>query len=172
MRGQFKFWLPEHGDPDAKRELIIPNTVVNTGENAFLQMLMQGNNTIVAANSNFYIGLCGLNLNAQGVLDKTVTLATLAGEPTNAGGYARQAVQRSTSGFPVLTQINGIWKATSAVVNFTASGANFSTLVYRAFVCSVVSGAGTLFAVSAQLPTPQLIANGQTFPVQYEFYLN
>lgn len=143
----------------------LKNTVVNEGEAAFLKMLMRDDQTIVAGGDNFYIGLCGQNFS------ETTTLATLVGEPTTTSGYARQPVARSTAGWPTQDSVNNIARIRSAVVNFTASGGDFSTSIYRCFICNVVSGtAGTLFAVSAELSTPKQIVDGETFPVQYDLY--
>lgn len=160
LRGQFSLLLP------GERRIVLPNTVVNEGEAAFLKMLMRDDQTIVAGGGNFYIGLCGQ------AFTEASTLASLAGEPSAAGGYARQAIARSAAGWPTQDTVNATARIRSAVVNFTASGAAFSTSIYRAFICSVVSGtSGTLFAVSAALASPHLIVDGETFPLQYDLYL-
>lgn len=161
MFGKFNIILPN------RKPIILPNTVVDEGENAFLKMLMRDDQTIVAGGGNFYIGLCG------NVFTEASTLATLAGEPTATNGYARQAVARSSGGWPTQDSVNDIGRIRSAVVNFTASGGDFSTSIWRAFICSVSSGSsGVLFAVSAPLPSALLVASGQTLPVQYDFYLD
>lgn len=163
MRGAFVFY------PGEDREFRIPNTIVAEGENSFLKMLFQGDDTIVADAGNFYLGLCGLAFG-----DQTTVLSTLVGEPTVTNGYARQAISRDTTGWPSanLTQVNGIWKATTKVVTFTASGGDFSGPIQRAFLCSVSSGSsGKLFAVGGALPTAMTIISGQSLPAQYEFYL-
>lgn len=146
--------------------LILPNTVVGEGEAAFLKMLMRDDQTIVAGAANFYVGLCG------NIFTETSTLASLAGEPTVTNGYARQAVLRSAAGWPTQDTVNATARIRSAVINFTASGGDFSTSIWRAFLCSVASGtAGILFAVSAPLPSALLITSGVTLPVQYDLYL-
>lgn len=146
--------------------IILPNTVVDEGEAAFLKMLMRDDQTIVAGAGNFYIGLCGQ------VFTESSTLASLAGQPSAAGGYARQPVIRSAAGWPTQDTVNGSARIRAATVNFTATGADFSTTIWRAFICSVLAGSvGTLFAVSAALPTAKQIVNGETFSLQYDFYL-
>lgn len=165
MRGQFKLF------PGTKREIIVPNVVVREGEESLIKMSLQGDDTIVAAAGNFYMGLCGQQLNTQGVVDRDSTLATIAGEPTT-GGYARQPFTRDAVGWPQLSQVNGVWVATSRVVNFTAAAADIGT-VWRAFICSVNAGnAGKLFSLSGLFPVGTYIANGQTFPVEYQMYFN
>lgn len=162
--GAFKFW-PENPD----KKLIVPNTIVLQGENAFLKMLLQGDNTIVPAGGNFYIGLCGLNFGDT----NTVLADGLAGEPTNQGGYLRQIVTRDENGWPPanLQQVNNLWKIATKVVNFTAVDADFSTAIRRAFLASTTDNTGVLFAVGGALNADFLIQNGNSFPAQYELYM-
>ena len=102
-----------------------------------------------------------------------MTLSTITGEPSSAGGYARKAILRNSSGWPTVEQVNGVYRAVSAEVSFAASGAAFSTSIRRAFLCSVLSGSsGTLLAVSGPLPTALLVADGETYPMQYALYMN
>lgn len=144
-----------------------PNTLVSEGEQSFLRMMVRDEQTDVAGGGNFYIGLMGNTFTA------TTTLSTLLGEPTNTGGYARQAVTRNSAGWPTQDTVNGIGHVRSVVINFTASGADFSTTIQRIFLCSVGSGSsGRLFAISAPLAAPLAITNGTTFPVQYDLYLH
>lgn len=155
--------------PGEEREIRAPNTIVAEGEKSFLQMLLQGDNTIVAAAANFYLGLCGLAFG-----DQSTTLSTLAGEPAVSNGYARQAISRDTTGWPSgnLVQVNGIWKAATKIINFTASGGDFSVAIQRAFLCSVSAGSsGKLFAVGGQLSSPITVTSGTSLPAQYELYL-
>lgn len=166
MKGRFIIF------PGEDKELILPNTVVQDGEKAFLQIMLQGDATQVAPGGNFFMGLCGANLNAQGVLDRTLTLATLLGEPPVANGYARQAFTRDAVGWPIISLVNGVYRAQSKVVNFTAAGGDIGA-VARLFFCSVGAGnAGKLYAISAQFPVGTTIPNGITFPAQYELYAN
>lgn len=160
MRGAFSILL----DGVA---LTIPNTVLAEGEDTFLKMALCGDDSVVAAYANFYMGLCGA------AFTQTTTLATLAGEPTATNGYARQAIQRSSAGWPLISVANGITFARSAVCNFVASGGDYSTEVSRLFLCTAASGtSGKLLAVSAALPTPKLLTNGYSLPAQYELYMN
>lgn len=149
-------------------EQIINNTLTREGENALLQILFQGNNTIVVGTTgNFYLGLCG------DVFTLDTTLATLGGEPTVTAGYARQAILRSAAGWPTLVQLNGVWMARSTFVTFTPTGAGFNVPIQRAFICTAASGsAGKLIAVSGPLAAPLALPVGVGYPVEYEFYLS
>lgn len=161
IHGRFNFWLPR-----TKQLIQVPNAVVAEGEAAFLAMIAKDDQTIVAGGGNFYIGLMGATY------DNDTTLSTLIGEPGATGGYARQAVARNGTGWPVADTVSGIHRVATLVATFTASGADFDEEIQRAFLCSVVSGAsGTLFAVSGALPDPVPIVDGQDFDVQYELYL-
>lgn len=160
MRGQYVFW------PGTPRELIVPNTLLDEGEESFIKMITQADVGDVAAGGNFYVGLCG------SAFAETDTLATLAGEPTVTNGYAREAVTRDATGWPTLLSVGGKWMARTAQIDFTASGGDFSTSIWRAFLCNVASGSsGLLFSVSAALPAAELIENGETLPMHYELHL-
>ncbi len=140
--------------------------IVSEGQEAFAKMLMQGDNTIVAAGGNFYLGACGATI------DQADTLSDIAGEPTSAGGYARQAIERNTTGFPTVSQVNGIYRALSKSVTFSASGADFSTAFRRFFLTTAASGTtGTLFSYSGVFPSLQ-INDGQSQNATWELYLN
>lgn len=153
-------------DAEGERQ-VINNTLARQGENALLQMLFQGENTTVPAGTgNYYLGLCGLTF----TLDTVLT--TLAGEPTFTNGYARQALQRSTSGWISLLQQNGVWLVRSAEVSFTPTGPGFSTPIQRAFIATSADNSGKLIAVSGPLPALYTLPVGQAYNVQYEFYLS
>lgn len=161
MRGQFRLY------PGEKREIVIPNTVVDTGERDFLKMMMQDNQAVVAGGANFYLGLCA---ETPGETDTLVDITT---EPSGAGGYAREGVARSGVGFPTIDQVNGVYRAVSQVVVFAASGADFDTAIDRCFLCSVASGtAGTLFAYSGALASLTTVLDGETLSMQYELFLD
>lgn len=151
-------------------KLITPNTLCDEGGASFLKMIFQGNVADVALGGNFYVGLCGLTIGAGDPLSSD-QLTDLPSEPTAAGGYARQAVARNSTGFPTVSKVNDLYRVQSATINFTASGADFSTPIYRLFICNVASGtSGLLFAYSAPLQTAETITDGNTYAVNYEFY--
>lgn len=149
------------------KEIVLPNNLVDEGEEAFMKMIFQDDQTDVSGGGNYFVGLMG------STFAETTTLATLAGEPTSAGGYARQSLARNSTGFPTIDQVNGKYRALSAAATFAASGADFSTTFSRLFLCNVVSGSsGLLFSVSSALTTALLVANGESFVAQYEMYMN
>ncbi len=163
MRGIFRFF------PGTPQELVVPNSIVDEGEETFLKQICRADTTDVPAGptGKYYVGLCG------NTFDETTTLATLAGEPSSTGGYARIAVERDATGWPTLSQVNGVWRAQSKTVTFAASGADFDTAIWRAFLCNVASGtAGRLFGVSGPLPAALTVLDGNSLPLTYELYLN
>jgi hypothetical protein len=145
---------------------ILPNTIVQSGEQAFLAALTQGDLTnMPAVGGNFYLGLCGLTFAIN------LTLAGIVGEPSATNGYARQAIVRGAGGWTI-SLIGNIYRARSSQVNFAAVGGNYSTTIRRAFLCSVAAGtAGTLYAISAPLSVDTLITPTTPLPVQYSFHL-
>lgn len=135
------------------------------GEDAFLKMLFQGDNTIVPAAGNFYLGLCNQTPT------KNDTLTSIVSEPSSAGGYARQPISRDTTGFPTISILSGESRIISLVINFAASGADFSSSFTRAFLTDAASGsAGTLFGYSGAYSSPVLLLDGQNRNVKFEFY--
>ena len=135
------------------------------GEEALGQILFQGDNAIVAAGGNFYLGLCNQ------IPDKNDTLVDITTEPTVTNGYARIAIPRSAAGFPTIDVVNGETRILSLLRTFTASGGDFSSSFTRAFLCNVASGStGILFGFSGALPTALLIEDGQSKDLRWEFY--
>jgi hypothetical protein len=93
-------------------------------------------------------------------------------ELTGAGGYARKAITRDLTGWPTLTTINNRKLIRSLVVNFAATGADFSAAFVRMFLTDVASGtAGVLYAISGAFSPAILVENGLNINVQYEFFL-
>lgn len=144
---------------------VFPNTVVTEGDQAFLKMLMQGNNVIVPSGVGYYIGLCG------SVFTRASTMADLAGEPsTSIGGYARQPAVRNATDWTVAL-VNGIYRAQSKALVFTAAGGNIGPF-RRCFLASSSAGTGgTLFSVSAPFPVDETILDGASLTVHYELFL-
>jgi hypothetical protein len=167
--------LPEpkdHGrflifDSEGKLIEAVDNTLTDEGREEYLKMMFQASTSVVSAGGNFYLGLCGLS-----VTDAD-TLASIAGEPTATNGYARVACTRDATGFPTVSQVNGVWRAQSKPLTFAASGGNFSTSVRRCFLCNAASGStGKLFGYGGALTSALQINNGQSYSIQYEFYLD
>lgn len=145
-------------------EEVVQNAWVSEGVEALLKMFAQGNNVIVAAAANFYIGLC--------TGDTAANLAAIATEPSAAGGYARQGFARSVIGVPTIDTSGGTWRFVSTVETFAATGADYSVTFDRLFLCSVAAGtAGILFAYTAALAAPIQISDGELIQVVYEGYM-
>lgn len=159
--GRFHVLLPGFAEP-----LVIPNLVTDQGEESFLKMIWRADVAEVASGGNWYLGLC------EEVPGEADTLVSITTEPTSAGGYARQPFTRDATGVPTIEQISDAYRALSAQVTFTATGADFSRTFQRLFVTNVLSGtAGRLFAYSGPLPDPVQILDGQSFVARYESYL-
>ena len=162
MRGQFRIFA------GTNREIVVPNLIPNEAELAYLEILFQGNDTYVPLSTgNYYVGLSGSD-----AFDEDTTLATLPGELTSQGGYARLALARNATDWPTVALVNGDGKAESKAVTFSASGAAFSDAIRRIFLCNVATGtAGKLLAVSASIATPVQVNDGEDFPTRYDVYL-
>jgi len=161
MRGQYIL------NPDGTCPEVLPNTVPNEGEVAFLKMLLRGDASFVVSGGNFYVGLTDVS-----PVDSLTLSGAAAGEPTSQGGYARQAITRDTAGWPTLRSVNGENSIRSAPATFSASGADFSKSITRAFLTDTLSGtSGTLFSISAALASGQTVTDGNTLPISYELYL-
>lgn len=139
--------------------------ITTVGEQDILKILFQGDNIIVPAAGNFYLGLCNQ------VPAKGDTLASITTEPSVANGYARIALSRDTTGFPTIEQVNGETRIVSKVVTFTAAGGAFDKSFTRAFLCNAASGnVGELIAYSGAYASPILLADTQSQQMKFEFY--
>jgi hypothetical protein len=162
LEGRFRITVPRLGMIHYVR-----NRITELGDESFLKMITRADVVDVASGGNFYIGMC------RGTDDKTNALSDVPNEPTVLNGYSRKAVARDATGWPTISKVNGIWRALSAAVSFTASGGNFDQAFNRVFLCNVSSGsAGLLLAYSGQLEedftlTPAL----SPITVEYELWM-
>jgi len=154
MRGQFII------NPGTEKEIIVPNTIVAEGAEAYLATLFNS-----TALTGFYVGLCNQ------VPDNADVLADITTEPGATGGYARQALARNSTDWPTIATVDEETSVKSKVVSFAASGADFDTAITRMFLASVASGAGTLYSYSAALASAVTVLDGDSFDVQYEMFL-
>ncbi len=137
------------------------------GQQSLLKMMWQANVTDVASGGNFYLGICDANA------DEADILADVTGEPTGAGGYARQAISRDAIGWPTISAVNGIWRARSVAVNFAASGADFDKPLHRLFLCNAASGTtGILYGYSSALTMPVTITDGTSYPASFQLFVD
>lgn len=163
LRGRFVIWP---NDPEKRQ--VIPNQLLDEGEEAFLKMIVHADDSEVASNGQFWVGLC------SGSYEESDTMSDIDGEPTSAGGYERQSIRRANSslGWPTVSQVNEAWRARSAQVNFAASGADYSTTITRMFIATASAGdGGKFFAVSQALATALQISDGDNIPMAYELYI-
>jgi hypothetical protein len=127
-----------------------PNTLVGEGFALWLRTIFRAEAVLAA---NFYLGLTNA---AIGYGDSLATAA--AGEPSG-NGYARQALTRGTGAWTV-EQVNGLYRARSSLVTFTAS-ANYDKTYTRMFLCDVSAGTGgKLHAASGPTPNPIQVLSG------------
>lgn len=137
--------------------------ITQEAEQAFLQMLMQGSTSIVTAGSHFYIGLCDNDPAKDDDLTDVSELDTVF-------GYARQGAVRNATDW-VISLVNGVYRARSAVLTFTAAGGDWQPF-RRAFLTNVDSGTvGKLLAYSAPLPADVMLLDGISFTMQFPFYM-
>ena len=152
--GQYTYW--KEGCP-----IIVPNTVVKDGAEAFLQLLFQAQASLP---SSFWMGLT----NVDYTYDDAVLADIAAGEPTG-NGYARQELVRDTDDWDV-SEVNGLMRARSKIVTFTAS-ANWDKEWNRMFLCSVETGtAGIIFSFSAKTEDDQAVVSGDGPSLRYEYW--
>lgn len=157
MRGAFILY------PNTPREIIVPNMITDEGEESFLKMITRADVSEVSSGGNWYIGLT--NVTPAETHDLTDIV-----EPS-AGGYARQAVARNSTGWPTIEAVGSSYRALTQQVNFAASGAAFNIAVARAFLCNVASGtSGRLFAYSGAFSAPITVGDGETLPLVYALY--
>lgn len=150
--GRFILW------PGEKRQIIVPNSWMDDGTNNLAKIFLQAQ-----AQGSFYVGLTNAAQNKANVLANMT-------EPTT-GGYARLEVERTNVGWPTLDVVNGVQRAQSKLLTFTASGADYNLAVDGLFLCNAVSGTvGILFCQSAQFPAAITVLDGESLPVIYELY--
>ncbi len=164
MRGIFTFYFGNNGWHH--NVIRIPNIVTDQGEEDVLTYLFTDVDWLTA--DTYHLGLCG-----DANVAEDAVLADLTDEPTSAGGYARKPLVRNVTDFPVIDQVNGVFRAQSKLLTYTASGAAFSTAFTRAFICNVATGTvGRLLAFSGGLPSGVTLLDGQSFDLKYELYLD
>lgn len=161
LSGQFTFWLPDG------RMFKRPNIIPDDGEAEYLKMIVQADRALIDLGADFFVGLTSGVFSGSSILsDATVN------EPTVAVGYARKAITRDATGWPVVDSVNGIGRAQSITVTFTASGGNFDKTFTRAFLTEASAGStGKLLGVSAALQTPVQVNDTESFAMKYELFL-
>ena len=158
----------EHGIiVKAAQRIVIPNTVVDEGEESYLKMIFRADVADVSAGGDFFVGLC------DQVPAETDTLTSITSEPSVSNGYARIALTRDGVGWPTLDTVNGRKRILSKTITFTASGGDFDAPFSRACLCNVASGtSGILFSYSGALSAAVTLLDGVDFAMQYEVFLD
>jgi len=142
------------------------NTVPQVGAQRMLRMIARADVTDITAGGNWYVGLCD---QVPVINDE---LSDVTSELTSAGGYARKAITRNAAGWPTEEYLNTVATILSTTVTFSASGADFSGVFTRAFLCNVASGsAGILFSYGGPLTVGILVPDGQDFDMQFRLGL-
>lgn len=110
---------------------------------------------------NFFLGLS----NSTPV--DTSTLATIT--EVSGSGYARQTIQRNTTGWPTRGLVGNDWQIQALTVTFTATG-TWTTANY-AFLASVVSGTSGRFWNYVLLSVARTLGNGDSLQFTYKITL-
>jgi hypothetical protein len=141
-----------------QKPIILENSIVGLGQQRLLQAAIQGVTLPITA---FQVGL----------MDETpaygANLASITTEPTAAGGYARQTLNANTTDWTVNSSGDEYY-AESALLTFTATGADFSRTFSRMFL---MESAGELISYSSPLAAPLLLLDTQSFQARYQIYL-
>jgi len=160
MRGEYVLY------PGTPQEITLPNMLTDEGEEFFLKMICQDDQSKVAGAGNFYIGLCA------DTPAESSTLVGLTGEPGATGSYARQPITRDATGWPVVAAVSGTFRAQTANVTFQPVSVSYDTAIDRLFLCNVLSGAGVLFSMSGAMAAPIIVSVAVPLVAQYNLYLD
>ena len=114
------------------------NLIVEDGEKAILETFFRDKGTNYFGMTDFFVGLY------NGSLARTSVLTTVPGEPSG-NGYARQKIERTSVGFPVIEKDDGNWRVVSKELIVIASGGTIGP-VSGAFLCTSSDNTGTLIA--------------------------
>lgn len=170
MRGEFHIYEPRKAGElveSGESPLVLTNQIVREGGQAYLKMLFQADNSLIAGGANFYVGA------ADQTPDDADTLLDISTEPTATNGYARQALARNSVDFPTVDTVNGVPRVESKIVTFTAAGGAFSAPISRLFLTSAASGTvGTLFSFTGPLNAAITLLDGNSLPSRYVLYLD
>jgi hypothetical protein len=149
-------WL-EHRDAQGniiQKQENIRNLLHYEGEEFILQAIFLGgktNNTFIP--TNYFLGL-----DNRIPVQQFDTLASLNAEPVF-NGYTRQNLSSSGGDFAVVFE-DGVFKALSNIVAFTASGGSWGP-VQNLFLCTTNDNTGTLIS-SATIDTPITVNDGES----------
>jgi hypothetical protein len=137
----------------------LTNILHNQGEEYMLNALFK--TTVVSVPTFYYLGL-----DNRATLSADDTIASLQGEPTT-NGYSRQAVSSAT-GFTI-EEVDGVSRATSLIVSFTASGGSWGP-VSNLFLSNTINNTGYLIA-TAPLGSSRTLNNGDLVTMRFALSL-
>lgn len=131
--------------------LVIPNNVTVAGKQTLLGLALRNAYPDVGY-AGMFVGLC------QGVYTPGLLVQDLT-EPTIAtNGYARIALARNSTDWPVTGVVNNRPYMESKDLIWTATGGEFSEAITRLFIAFTLAGVtGDVFALSGALPEELLI---------------
>jgi hypothetical protein len=138
----------------------LPNVLHKQGEEYMLTALFK--TTLLTVPTFYYLGLD--NRTTPDIADALPT--GLQGEPTS-NGYSRQAVS-SASGFTI-EEVDGVMRATSLVVSFTASGGTWGP-VSNLFLTDKINNTGYLIA-TAPLGSTRTLQDGDFITMRFALAL-
>jgi len=126
---------------------MVKNALVDQGEQLILDTIFRNQ----AITSQFFVGL------ANDVISETDGLSDIAGEP-GGNGYARQALNRDLTDWPILVLHEGDYRTESKEVVFAASGGSIGP-INSAFLSTTLNNTGKLVAFIT-LPLVRTILDG------------
>jgi hypothetical protein len=112
------------------------NSLVQGGEEQILETYFRA--TTAYMPTSFYVRLCNETLLT------TSTLTSITSEPVG-NGYAAQTLARSAVGFPTKDIDSGVYRLTSKLLTFTASGGQIGPVI-TAYLSTTSDNSGTLIA--------------------------
>lgn len=156
--GLMKVLEIEHLDENGKllwKESNLNNLLHAEGEEFILQTMFSGEASVPGS---YYLGL-----DNRTSLSRSDTLSTVSStEPTSINSYVRASVSSSSS-FTV-AEDSGVYKATSPIVSFSASGGSWGP-VRNIFLTNVSNFTGALIS-SVALSSAVTVSDGQTINVR------
>lgn len=134
------------------------NGLMDEGEQNMLDVYFRNQN----APTNFYCGL-GNNGGTPGIPAETATLENIT--EVSGTGYARQLIERSTTGWPYLVLQDGDYQIESKTISFTNTGSsNWSTIDY-VFITDVSSGTQGKLLVAIAMPASKVLGPNETLEI-------
>lgn len=157
-------WYIRHFDRDGNLlwEDKIQNMLVDQGEKAIVDTFYRNQeDTYFGSGTHlFYVGMY------RGAVSESTILATVPGEPAG-DGYARQSIERSTVGWPEISQDeNKDWQVLSTEIYFEADGGDIGP-VDGYFIGTSDDNSGALIGIVA-FKIERTIRDGERTTIQVQ----